>query len=262
MALKDDMNDTIKKNEIFFFENGIQSMSSIFDDTKQLIEFIQDSFFDVKQEREKINIALRENLAQNNSLRRKDFDSMVKDILAIQDESEKEAKNLLKNYLNEQKELSHSLTANLDKFRNACINGESREIKKLHALIRQILSKQEERKNEVTSKLKEFQKEQQNITSQFKEFLTNENELRIRDFKIMLKEFKQQREKRLALQRERKEDVAKMLSDFKKGRQKTVSHLCNTNDNSKEKTFSQFLVNDNNDDEKNISSLEKENKFV
>ena len=257
MALKDDMNDTIKRNEIFFFENEIQNMNSIFDNTHQLIEFFQDSFVDVKQEREKINIALRENLAKNKSLRRKDFDIMVKDIVVIQDESEKEVKYLFNNYLNEQKELSHSLIANLDKFRNACINGESHKIKKLHALIRRILSKQEERKNEVSSKLIEFQKEQQNITSQFKEFLTKENELRIRDFKIMLKEFKLQREKRLALQRERKEDVAKMLSGFKIARKKTISHLSNTNDNSKEKTFSQFLVNVNNDDEKNISSLDK-----
>lgn len=220
MVLKDDMNDTIKKNEIFFFENEIQNMNSIFDNTHQLIEFFQDSFFDVKQEREKINIALRENLAKNNSLRRKDFDSMVKDILAIQDESEKEVKNLLKNYLSEQKELSHSLIANLDKFRNACINGESQEIKILHALIRQILSKQEERKNEVTSKLKEFQKEQQNITSQFKEFLTKDNTLRVRDLKIMLNEFKIQREERLVLQKERKENVAEMLTSFKKDREK------------------------------------------
>ncbi|MCK9426842.1 MAG: hypothetical protein M0Q21_12455 [Ignavibacteriaceae bacterium] len=219
MALKDDMNDTIK-NEIFFFEHGVQSMNSIFDNTHQLIEFFQDSFFDVKQEREKINIALRENLAKNNSLRRKDFDNMVNDILAIQDESEKEVKNLLKNYLNEQKELSHSLINNLDRFKNACINGNSQEIKKLHDLIRQILAKQDERKNEMTSKLKEFQKEQQNFTSQFKEFLARGNELRIRDFKIMLKEFKLQREERLVLQKERKEDVAIMLSNFKKDREK------------------------------------------
>ena len=261
MALTNDMNDTIKKNENFFFDDEIQSMNSIFDNTHQLIEFFQDSFVDVKQEREKISIDLRENLAKNNSLRRKDFDSMVRNILAIQDESEKEVKNLLKNYLNEQKELSHSLMANLNKFRSACINGESQEIKKLHALIHHILSKQEERKDEVVAKLKEFQEEQQNITSQFKEFLTNENQLRISDFKIMLKGFKLQREKRLTLQRERKEDVAKMLSDFKIGRKKTISNLSNSDDNSKEKTFSSFLANGNNGNDKNISSLEK-NKFV
>lgn len=236
MALKDDMNDTIKKNETFFFENEIQNMNSIFDNTHQLIEFFQDSFFDVKQEREKINISLRENLAKNNSLRRKDFDTMVEDILAIQDESEKEVKYLFKNYLNEQKELSHSLIANLDKFRNACINGKSQEIKKLQTLIRQILSKQEERKNEVSSKLKEFQKEQQNITSQFKEFLTKDNDLRIQDFKIMLKGFKLQRENRLVLQKERKEDVAEMLSNFKKNREKSfLNYKKNKNNNTKQK---------------------------
>ena len=235
MTLKDDMNDTIK-NEIFFFENGVQNLNSVFENTNQLIEFFQDSFFDVKQEREMLNIALRENLAKNNSLRRKDFNNMLKDILAIQDESEKEVKNLLMNYLTEQKELSHSIIDNLDKFRNACINGKTQEIKKLHALIRQILAKQEERKNEMTSKLKEFQKEQQNFTSQFKEFLARGNELRTRDFKIMLKEFKIQREERLVLQKERKEDVAKMLTSFKKDREKdTLIFKRTKNINTKQK---------------------------
>ncbi len=232
------MND-VMKNENFSFENEVQSMNSVFDNTHQLIEYFQDSFFDARHEREKVNIALRENLAKNNSLRKKDFDNMLKDILAIQDESEIEVRSLLKNYLDEQKELSYALIDNFDEFRNACINGESQEIKKLHALIHQILSKQEERKNEVTSKLKEFQKEQQGFTSKLRKFLNKENNLRVKDFKMMLKEFKIQREKRLALQRERKEDVAKMLSNFKKDRMNAVSHLKNASDISAEKDLSQ-----------------------
>lgn len=232
------MNDPIK-NEFFFFKNEIHNMNSIIDSTHQLIEDLQDSFIDIKREREKTNIELKENLAKNYSLRRTDFDQMVNGFLALQEESEGEIRNLLKIYLTEQKELSQTLIENIDKFYNACIKGESPEVSEMNSLIHQILSKQKERKEDVTYKLKEFQKEQQNFTSKFKELLIKGKELRMRDFKMMLKEFKIQREKRLTLQRERKEDVSKMLSEFKKDRQKAALHLRITIDGTKEKKLSE-----------------------
>lgn len=261
IELKDEMNDTIK-NEIFSLANEIQSINSISDVTHQLIEDFQDSFIDQKQEREKANIELRENLAKNNSLRRKDFDKMLKEIIAIQDESEKEVRSMVKVYLNEQREITHSLIENLGKFKNACIRGEFQEIKKLYDLIHQINSKQEKKKDVVTSKLKEFQKEQQKFTSQIKELLIKENNCRVRDFKMMLKEFKIQREKRTVLRRERKKDVSKMLSNFKNDRKKTVSQLSNTIVKSKENTLSQVPVDKTNKDGNDILFSEEQNKFV
>jgi len=204
-------------NNIFSsYEARIQTMGEIFDTTHQLLKSFQESFLDTKQEREKINAALRENLAKNGSLRRKDFDNMMQGILSTQDEREKEVRNLLNSYLNEQREMAQALRERLERFKDSLARGEALRLKEFQSLIKEILAKQDERKDEVTSRLKEFQKEQEVSAKRLKELLAKGRELRIRDFKLMLKEFKAHHQERRARQEERGEEVRSMLGDFKK----------------------------------------------
>jgi len=204
-------------NNIFSsYETRIQSTGEIFNTTHQLLKGFQESFLDTKQEREKINAALRENLARNGSLRRKDFDNMMQGILSIQDKREKEVRNLLNSYLNEQREMAQALRERLERFKDSLARGEALRLKEFQSLIKEILAKQDERKDEVTSGLKQFQKEQKILESRLKELLAKGNELRIRDFKLMLKEFKAQHRERIARQEKRRQEVRSMLGDFKK----------------------------------------------
>jgi len=206
-------------NNIFSsYETRIQSIGEIFNTTHQLLKGFQESFLDTKQEREKINAALRENLAKNGSLRRKDFDNMMQGILSTQDEREKEVRNLLNSYLNEQREMAQALRERLERFKDSLARGEAIRLEEFQSLIKKILAKQDERKDEVTSGLKEFQKEQEVLAKRLKELLAKGRELRIRDFKLMLKEFKAQHQERIARQEERREGVRSMLGDFKKER--------------------------------------------
>jgi hypothetical protein len=200
------------------YEWSIQSIEAILDTTHQLFEGFQDSFLDTKQEREKINGELRESLAKNESLRRKDFDNMMQGILSTQDEREKEVRNLLKTYLNEQKEIAWALRENLEKFKDSIAVGEVQRVKEFQVMIKEILAKQEERKNKVTSRLKEFQKEQQEMAKRFKELLAKGSELRIKDLKSMLKEFRARYKERVVHQEERKGKVHTLLGEFKKER--------------------------------------------
>ena len=59
--------------------------------------------------------------------------------------------------------------------------------------------------------LQEFQKQQQHSAAKLRELLARGNNLRIKDLKLMVTEFGNQREKRLALQKDRKEEVAELL---------------------------------------------------
>lgn len=217
MSLSEDMKNIVE-NIVSSYEARIQSIESIFNTTHQILEGFQKSFLDTKQEREKINAQLRENLARNESLRRKDFDNMMKGIVSIQDEREKEVRNLLSSYLDEQKEITQALRDNLGKFKDSLAKGEARRIKEFQVLIKEIFGKQEESRREVVSNLKEFQNEQKVLASRLKELLAKGRELRIRDFKSMLKELKTQHEERLALQEERKKEIRQLLGEFKKGR--------------------------------------------
>jgi len=204
-----------------FYEAGIQGIGDIFADNLILGEF-QESAIDTKQEKEKINERLRNILAKNESLRRKDFDNMMHGILSSQEQRENEVRNLLRDYLNDQKSIARALREDLKKFKDFLVTGEVERIKEFHALIKGILAGQAERSNKITFQLKAFQKEHQEMTSKFKELLAKGKDLRIRDFKLMLKEFNACRKKRVTHQEERREGVQRMLDDFKKERVEEV----------------------------------------
>lgn len=205
------------------YQSKVESISSILDTTPLMFSDFQESIFDTKEEREKINNQLRDTLAKNEHLRRKDFDNMMQGILATQNRREKEVRDLLRNYFNNQKAMAQMLKETLERIKDSLAKGEAGRIKEFQDLIKDILTEQDERKNEVTSKLKEFQEEQKVLTTKLKELSDKGRELRIRDFKSMLREFKAQREKRLELQKERKDEVTRMLDSFKKARQVTRS---------------------------------------
>jgi len=217
MPLVEDIKDVVE-DIIPSYESRVYSIGAVFDTTHQILQGFQDSFLDTKQEREKLNAELRENLAKNESLRRKDFDHMMQGILSTQNEREKEVRNLLNGYLNGQKEMAEALRENLKKFKSSLARGETGRVKDFRGIIKGILARQDERKEEVTSNLKEFQNEQQEMAKRLKEVLAKGNNLRIKDFKLMLKEFKTQHQERIARQEERREEVRSMLGGFEKER--------------------------------------------
>lgn len=207
---------------VYSYETRLQSIETIFDTTYQLLKDFQDSFYETRKEREEINAELRENLAKNESLRKKDFDNMMQGILSTQDERESEVRNLLNGYIKEQKNVAHALRENLGKFKESLNKGEAERVKEFKALIKEILEKQEEKKKEVTFMLKGFQKEQKVLALRLKKLLTKGRELRIKDLKSMLREFKTKHNKRLAHQVERKKEVSHLLGEFKKERTEAV----------------------------------------
>ena len=223
MGIVDDIKNIVE-NVISSYEARIQSIGAIFDSTHQLLEGFQDGLLDTRGEREKINAELRGNLAKNESLRKKDFDNMMQDILSAQDQREKQVKSLLKNYLNEQREMANALGESLGNVKDALSKGEIQRIKEFQAAVTDILAKQEQRKQEVSSELKEFQKNQQEMAKRLKELLAKGGELRIKDLKSMLAEFKIQHKERIAQQKERKEEVQNMLGGFKQDRSEAAEN--------------------------------------
>jgi len=212
-----DLNNIIN-NILYSYEARIESIGSVFDITHQIIQGFQDTLLDTRQERENIRVELREILAKNESLRRKDFDNMMQSILLTQNEREKEVRNLLNRYLNEQKEMAQALRKNLERVKDSLAKGKAQRLKGFQEIIKEILTKQDKRKEEITSKLKEFQKEQAMLSKRLKELLAKGKELRIRDFKSMLREFKSQHKERITRQQKRREMVLNMLGGFKKER--------------------------------------------
>ncbi|MDD5773803.1 MAG: hypothetical protein PHX78_10105 [bacterium] len=208
MLLTEEIKDTIINNVLSSYEDKIENIGEIF----------QDSFLDTSHEVEKINNELKDILAKNSSLRKKDFDQIMFGTFSFQVNREKEVRDLSKSYFNEQKEMSKGLRENLKKFKESLANGEIQRIQEFQDMIREILVKQEERKNEVTSKLKEFQKEQELMAKSLSDLLAKGRELRINDLKLMLQEFNTQNKERMLDHKNRKEDIREKLIEFKKMR--------------------------------------------
>jgi len=197
------------------YEARIQSVEAFFEATGQIFQDFQNSLLSTRQEREKIHNQLRESLARNKSLRRKDFDRMMSVISLYLDQSEQEIRMLSQKYLSEQTKLVQQLREGLRNFKDALTKGQAEKVKKLQTLIKEILTKQDESKIEVTSKLKEFQQGQQQTSKMLQDLLAKGEKLRIRDFKAMLTEFKRQRKERIACQERRRQEVKDLLGEFK-----------------------------------------------
>jgi PIN domain nuclease of toxin-antitoxin system len=207
--------ENILDSIISSYEARIQSIEAFFDTTGRIFQDFQDSLLNTRAEREKINNQLRENLAQNGSLRKKDFDRMIGVISLYLDQSEQEIRKLSQKYLSEQTKLVQQLREGLRNFKDALTKGQAEKVKKLQTLIKEILTKQDESKIEVTSKLKEFQQGQQQTSKMLQDLLAKGEKLRIRDFKAMLTEFKRQRKERIACQERRRQEVKDLLGEFK-----------------------------------------------
>lgn len=207
--------DNILESVISSYEARIQSIGVFFETTGRIVQDFQDSLLNTRAEREKINSQLRESLARNASLRKKDFDRMMSIISSYVEQNEQEVRQLSRKYLGEQTKLVRQLRESLREFRDALTEGRAEKVRELQTLIKEILSKQDENKNKVTSKLEQFQRGQRQTSKMLKGLLAKGEKLRIRDFKEMLAEFKKQRQKREAHREQRRRQVRDMLGRFK-----------------------------------------------
>jgi len=178
------------ENIISSYEDRLRNLDSIFDVTYSFLSKTQETLVNAREEREKLNSQIRDILARGEHLRRKDFDIMMQEILTTQDKREMDVSVLLKEYFNDQKEMARNLRENLEEIRDSLARGETKKIKIFQALIKDILSKQEKRKEEIISGLKNFQNQQRDLAIRLKNLLKRGNDLRIRDLKSMLNEFK------------------------------------------------------------------------
>ena len=207
--------ENIVESIISSYETRIQSIETLFETSHQILVDMQDSVLNARQEREKVNHDLRENLAKNVFLRKRDFDTLMSTILDYQDQGEQEVRNLSRRYLSEQTDTVRELRENLRNFREALTKGETQRVKDFQTAIKEILTEQQQTKSETVSRLGEFQKEQQETATMLKNLLAKGRELRIKDLKLMLAEFKRQHRNRATDREKRRQEVKDLLGEFK-----------------------------------------------
>jgi hypothetical protein len=204
------------------YEARIQGVECLLETTRNVLENFHNSVLDVRREYEQVREQLRDNLAKNGSLRKKDFDTMMRVMSAEQEQRGMEVRDLSKQYLDEQRQLVHELRGRLHDFTDALAEGEPGKVTAHHQAITALFTKQQQHSTDIVTQLKESQKEQQETAGMLRALLAKGRELRIKDLKRMLTEFGRQRRQRLAQQdlrregtQERREGVQMMLREFR-----------------------------------------------
>ena len=201
MGIADDMK-RLAKEIVSSYESRISEVGIIIDNTYRVLE-------DFKTKRNEMSNQIKETLAKGESLRKKDFDSMMEEILSHQEGREKQVRDLLRTFLEEQKEMAQTIKKNLSE-------GEKVRINDFKKMLQDIQARHKAREKEVSMMLKEFQKEHKEMAESLRSLLDKGEAIRIKDFKEMLKNIRSRQVKR-------EEEVRKKLDEFRKERQDMVS---------------------------------------
>ncbi|NQV17254.1 MAG: hypothetical protein HQ534_01745 [Armatimonadetes bacterium] len=199
MQTTDDMR-RITEEIVSSYESRVANVAMIIDNTHKIIE-------DFKNIRNDMSDHLKERLAKEGFLRKKDFDNMLKNVLLMQDTREEEVRDLLKTFLEEQKEMAEIIKKQL-------ADGNKVRFEDFQNILASIRTRQKQRGNEVNIMLKKFHEEYEEMTKSLYDLLQKGEAVRIQDLKSNLKNIH-------AKQMNRSNEVREKLNEFRKEREET-----------------------------------------
>jgi urease accessory protein UreF len=166
-------NFKIAKDIVASYEARIKVVQVIAEDTKRLLE-------EFREKRERMGQELKEALAKHESLRKKDFDKMMGDILIAQSEREENVKKMLADFQKQEMAVVENLREMLKK-------GEKLRLKDFKKTLSKIREEQEIREketpyligeelirmqSEVREMLENFKRERGKAASEWKSMMT------------------------------------------------------------------------------------------
>ncbi|MBU3942587.1 hypothetical protein KKA24_01235 [Patescibacteria group bacterium] len=156
-------NFKIAKDIVASYEARIKIVRAVVEDTRNLLE-------EFKEKRERMGQELKEALSQHESLRKKDFDKMMEDILIAQKTREENVRQMLTDFQDQEMAVVNNLREMLKR-------GEKIRIKDFKGTLAKIRKEQEIREKETPTRVGE-------------ELIRMQSEIR-----EMLENFKKEREK-------------------------------------------------------------------
>ena len=148
--------------------------SKILEVTK-VVESSYQVFEELKKEWNLAAFHLRENLAKSSSLRKKDFDFLVQGVFDFQEKREKEIRDKLYQYLDNQKEFSQSLKKLLIQVEQHKENKDIEGVQNEANIFLKLKEEFETKEKTFKESLEEFKKEQKFIAQTLHNFLKNQN---------------------------------------------------------------------------------------
>jgi len=125
---------------------------------------------------------LKDILAKNECLRKKDFDKMMSGIRNQQESREKEVSQVVENFYKEEEEM-------VTKLREVLAIKSPSTLEDFKILKEKMLNRPKEREKRISQMLKDFHRDQDELSTVLKMLLKKGPSVRIKDFKAMVKAF-------------------------------------------------------------------------
>ncbi len=164
-------------------QNAFQCSENIKESCHFLVDSVEHSLEYLKEKRTDVSSKLCEALAKKESLRKKDYNTIMADIYSMLDEKESNAKNHFIAFIDDQKEFTQSLKdiiLNISDYSAADSPDKNALLKEQLAQIAKI---QEERKTTVIKILTDFQEIHKEVMAYFESLLEKGDNISIRDIK-------------------------------------------------------------------------------
>ena len=184
---------TLANSIIDSYEMRVRTVNGLMDQAYSFLTGFQ-------MELEEMISRLRDNLAKAESLRKKDFDRMIGDVIERRHETEEEARQGLKIFQKEEEEM-------IGRFRKIVLGGSSSTLGDMTAIKEDISRRQKEREKNIIKAMKRLQIEQEELRVALRNLLEKGEEVRVKDFRVMIKSLRAQ-------QSDHDADLTKMLDDF------------------------------------------------
>jgi sulfite reductase alpha subunit-like flavoprotein len=175
----------ITRELILNYDARIVKIGDVITSTYDILE-------DCRERRKRVRENLKNTFARTKSLRKKDFDFMLQDLMHAQTECEDQIKDTIRIFTHDYKNL-------VTKFLETLTTG------KIEQSI-DAFSRIEVKQKDIQNTLLDFRKEQEEIANNMKSFLENTERVRIKDFRKMIHKIRDH-------QRDRNEKIRQILAD-------------------------------------------------
>jgi hypothetical protein len=177
MRVKEDLK-TLANSILDSYEMRVSTVNALMEQSYHL-------FRDYQSELEEMIDLLKANLAKAKSLRKTDFDRMMRGIMERRRSQGEAAEEVFKLFQEEE-------AAMIGRLRKIIVSGSRSSLEDVEAIREDILKRQKERENSIIRVLKRFQVEQEELKIALKSLLSKGECVRIKDFKLMLRSLRAQ----------------------------------------------------------------------
>ena len=184
---------SVVENIVGSYESKVKTVTSLMKEVHERIKS-----YHIEQE-QKTN-RLKDILAKNECLRKKDFDTMMAGIRSQQEAREEEVSQMVENFCKEEEEA-------VTKLKEILTVKSSSTLEDFKVLKEKMLSRPKERERRIGQMLKDFHRDQEELNTALKMLLEKGTSVRIKDFKVMVKAFQIERKDENA-------EVDKILEEF------------------------------------------------